>query len=132
MTKVCLWTGVVSDQFEAGFPIDHEHQFAAKRHERDIRVRTEAAFAGDTDTGQRGVFEAGGDLGSGRIELGSCPLNLAAECPELIGVDPHGQSDNQSQLVSQNRPNDTFLCVHGYEDGDGVLVGTILRRRHQK
>ena len=131
MTEICLHAGVVSDQFEAGFSIDHEHHFAAERHERKRRVRAEAALVGDTNTRQWGVCEAGSNLGLCRIKLRPGPLNLAAERAEFVGVYARGQPDNQSQLVSQNRPNHSLLCVHRGKNSDGVFVRTIISRHGQ-
>lgn len=67
--KVRCQVRVVADYFEAGLAINQDHEFATRSREWKVRVRSEAAFACDTDYSFVIVLERGCDLGAGGIEL---------------------------------------------------------------
>jgi hypothetical protein len=120
------------DQFEAGIAIDQDDQFAAERQKRKVRMWAKTALAGQTDTSQRCVFETRGDLRPGGVELGAGPLNIATEGPETVGVDAHGQANNEAKALVQDGPNDLLFAVHGRQHGGLVAIGAVMRFGHQK
>ena len=110
------------NKFEAGTKITQYNNLTGERHKWNIGMWAEAAFTSHCDLGIGVGRERCRDFGAGCIELRTCPVDIAAEGAEAVGIDANADADAQAKRAIQQRRDHPLLAMHGREHRRFVSV----------